>query len=109
MRCALIGPGSLHRTSYPPPERIRIEKLTDLVRAYEEQILPRARQLHGFKSAQLWADAKSGQLVGVTFWATEADAWAAGVGPVLRQFQAMLAPYATGPYSRHVYKVMLAS
>src|SRR5579859_4342994 len=49
----------------------QLDRLDDGIANYQQQLLPRARELSGFDGAVLLVDRTSGAGISVTFWGTE--------------------------------------
>ncbi len=49
------------------------ERVDDAVRAFESEQLPRYREQSGYKGFTLMAHRKSGKVIGISFWESEAD------------------------------------
>ena len=47
------------------------ERVEEGISNYQEQMIPAAKKMTGFKQALLMVDRKSGKMVGITFWDTE--------------------------------------
>ena len=77
------------------------------IRVARELILPAFRQAPGFRGLQLLVDRRTGEGIGISWWATEADATAAGDDPALAvalsHFPAV--GFSFGP--RHTYELVV--
>ncbi len=47
------------------------ERIEEGIRNYQEQMIPAAKKMTGFKQALFMVDRKSGKMVSITFWDTE--------------------------------------
>ncbi|HYT80635.1 MAG TPA: hypothetical protein VEQ37_15550 [Actinomycetota bacterium] len=49
------------------------DRVDDGIKAVQEQVIPAARQMKGFKGMLALADRSSGRMIGVTLWESEDD------------------------------------
>ncbi len=83
------------------------DKVEEGIRQYRETTLPAAKGMGGFKGAYLLVDRKSGKVVAITLWETEA-AERASAYPVARlRAQGKQAMGATALPAVEVYEVAL--
>ena len=54
--------------------QVSVEKVDEVIRIWEEIIIPAAKSQKGFCGAYLLTDRKLGKGMGITFWETEEDA-----------------------------------
>ncbi len=89
-------------TGQTPPER-----LDDMVRTYQHQVLPAVQQLPGFRGGQILGDRTTGTFIGIALYDTEADALAAGSSPAAQQLRDVLAGFVSETPRRDVHEVLL--
>ncbi len=54
--------------------QVSVEKVDEVIRIWEEIIIPAAKSQKGFCGVYLLTDRKSGKGMGITFWESEEDA-----------------------------------
>ena len=53
---------------------VKMHRLEDAVRLYEESVLPAAREQKGYRGASLMTNPKTGKCLAITYWNKEEDA-----------------------------------
>ena len=82
------------------------DKVTESIRLWRDSVVPAAKAQKGFKSGRLLADRKTGKIVTVGLWKTEADLQASGEGSAYLQEQlAKFASLFTAPPVVEHYEV----
>ncbi len=77
------------------------------IRLARERLLPAFRQAPGFRGLHVLVDRETGEGVGISWWASEADAAAAGADPAL---VAALSDFPAVGFSfgaRHTYELIV--
>jgi heme-degrading monooxygenase HmoA len=67
--------------------QVKPERMDEFVQLWHSAMLPAAQTQTGWRAARLLVDRKSGKVVIIGFWETEADALASGVGSAYAQKQ----------------------
>ena len=67
--------------------QISPDRVDEAIRLFRDSITPAAREQKGFQSGRLLVDRKTGKVISVGLWETEADIQATGEGSVYLQEQ----------------------
>ena len=62
--------------------QVSLEKLNEGIQLWKDSVMPAVKAQKGFKSGRLLVDRKTGKIVTVGLWETEADIQATGEGSV---------------------------
>jgi heme-degrading monooxygenase HmoA len=54
--------------------QIKVDKMDETIRVYEESVVPAARSQNGYRGNYLLTDRKTGKGIAVTLWDSEQDA-----------------------------------
>jgi len=77
------------------------------IRVAREMILPAFRQAPGFRRLDVLVDRETGEGVGISWWATEADAAAAGGDPALVAALSHFPAVGFAFGARHTYELVV--
>jgi heme-degrading monooxygenase HmoA len=84
-------------------------KMDEVIRIYNESIIPAASQLKGFKGVTLLTDVHTGRAMSISMWEEEGDMMAGEQGPFYKEQIGKLLPFSEGqPVERH-YAVSLVA
>ncbi len=53
--------------------QVQLDKMDDVIKVYQDSVVPRVRSRKGFKGAFVLTDRSSGKLIALALWETEAD------------------------------------
>lgn len=56
--------------------RIKVDRIDEFIRLYEESVIPAAKSQKGYSGAYLLVDRQSGEATSITLWESEKDALA---------------------------------
>lgn len=56
--------------------RIKVDRIDEFIRLYEESVIPAAKSQKGYSGAYLLVDRQSGEAICITLWESEKDALA---------------------------------
>jgi len=84
---------------------INPEKAAEATRIWREEILPITQTFPGWKGAELFTNAQTGEGVAVNFYETEASISAVESSGQFQQLMGKLAPLMTAPPIRKVFEV----
>ncbi len=85
--------------------RVAPERLDDLIRVLQEDVVPEAEMQPGFEGALTLSDPGTGKGMMITFWATPEDLIAGEVTGYLVRQLAAVAPILHGPTTRETFHV----
>ena len=85
--------------------RIRAGKADEALEIYRASVLASATEQEGFKSATLLRDVRTGRLISITIWETEADMLANETSGYLGEQLARIGPTLTGETTTEHYEV----
>lgn len=85
--------------------RIRVDRIDEFIKRYEESVVPAAKSQKGYRGAYLLVDRKTGEGVAITFWASEEDALANERNRYYQEQVAKFINFYTQPPIREGYEV----
>lgn len=85
--------------------KIRSDQTAEATRIWQEEILPVNRTLPGWKGAELFTDAQTGEGVAINFYETVADVNTVESSGAFQQLMAKLVPLMVAPPQRKVYEL----
>jgi len=85
--------------------QVRIDKIDETIKVFEEGIVPAAKSQKGFCGAYLLTDRKTGKGIAISLWDSEADALANEQGGYYQEQVSKVAPFFTTAPVREGYEV----
>jgi len=85
--------------------QIKPGKQTEVVRLFEEFVIPGAKKQKGFKGGILLTDPNTGKATSIALWETEADIKASEASGYYKEWVAKLSDVLALPPVRELYKV----
>ena len=85
--------------------QIKPGKQAELVRLFNEFVVPGAKKHKGFKGGMLLTDPNTGKATSVALWETEADIKASEASGYYKEWVAKLSDVLALPPSREIYEV----
>ncbi len=87
--------------------RIDKDKIEQLKKIYEENVVPAAKKQKGFKGICLMVDRKTGEALSISYWATQEDVLTTEKNLYYQQQVARFLPYYTRDPIREGYEVLI--
>lgn len=84
---------------------VKIDRIDELIKRYEESVIPAAKSQKGYRGAYLLVDRKTGEGVSITFWTSEEDALANERNRYYQEQVAKFINFYTQPPIREGYEV----
>jgi hypothetical protein len=85
--------------------RVAPERLDDLIRVLQEEVVPNAEMQPGFEGALTLSDPGTGKGMMITFWATPEELIAGEVSGYLGRQLASVSPFLQGPTTHETFLV----
>ncbi len=85
--------------------RLKIERIGDAIRTFEEGVLPLCREQHGFEGGYFLADPKTGESVAITFWKNREAMLQTEQSHFFQEQVAKFIPFYIKPPVREAYEV----
>ena len=85
--------------------QVNPDKYDEVVKLYEESVVPAAKSQKGYRSATLFADRKTGKGCSVSIWDSEEDAIANEQSGYYKEQIGKFAEYLTAPPVQEGYEV----
>lgn len=85
--------------------QIKIDRIDEASRLFEEKIIPNCKKQNGFKGAYFLADRKTGTCIPITFWDSEEDLLANERNLFFQEQLVKFMTFFTKPPIREAYKV----
>jgi heme-degrading monooxygenase HmoA len=87
--------------------QVKIDKLDETRKIYEEGVLPAAKSQKGYRGAYLLTDRKTGKGISITLWDSEEDAIASEQSGYYQAQVAKFKDFFTAPPVREGYEVSI--
>jgi len=85
--------------------RVKLGKQAELVRLFDEFVIPGAKKHKGFKGGMLLTDPNTGKATSIALWETEADIKASEASGYYKEWVAKLSDVLALPPSREIYEI----
>jgi len=86
---------------------MKMDKLDETIKIFEESIVPAAKSQKGYRGAYLLTDRKTGKEVSISLWDSEEDAIANEQSGYYREQVSKLKEFFTAPPVREGYEVSI--
>ncbi|MGB7294818.1 MAG: antibiotic biosynthesis monooxygenase [Candidatus Aminicenantales bacterium] len=87
--------------------RMKIDKMDDAARTFEEDVIPLCRKQRGFEGGYFMGDPKTGESITITFWESREAMIATEQSRFFQEQVAKFIPFYTKPPVREIYDVIL--
>ncbi len=87
--------------------QVKIDKLDETIKIYEESVIPAAKSQRGFRGIYLLTDRKTGKGVSIALWDSEEDAIANEQSGYYQEQLSKFKDFFTAPPVREGYEVSL--
>ena len=85
--------------------QFKVDRVDEAIRIYEQNIVPIARSLEGFKGIYMLVDRETGKAISLSLWSEEEGAVASGQGSRFAEEMPKLADVMTAPPVAERYEV----
>jgi len=85
--------------------QVQPDKTDDVIRVFQDVLAVAAVEQQGFGGITLFTDAKTGRVMSVSLWLTEADLISAASSPAEQEQLVKVKEFLAGPIVREVYEV----
>ena len=85
--------------------QIKEGRKDDVIRLFQEFVIPGAKKLKGFRGGTLLTDPRSGKAISVAFWETEADILASESSGYYKEWVAKLSEHFAATPVREILEV----
>ena len=82
-----------------------IDKIDEVIKLYEDSVVPAAKSQNGYRGAYLFTDRQTGKGYSISLWDSEEDAIANEQSGYYREQVGKFAEYFTGPPVQEGYEV----
>lgn len=86
---------------------IQLDKIDEAIQIWREKVIPTVKGAQGFKSGYMTGDRRTGKVVTVTFWETEADATRWNTSGKYQEVISHFAQLFTAPPSQEQFEVFV--
>ena len=87
--------------------QVNVDKIDDVIKLYEDSVVPSAKSQKGYRGITLFTDRKTGRGYSISIWDSEADALANEQSGYYKEQVGKFAEYMTAPPVQEGYEVSL--